>query len=252
MPIERLSIELTNRCSKHCAFCYNHSYPSGDTSWTPDELVNFVSDCVKHGTKAVSLGGGEPLEYPGLFEVLQRLRGVLFRSVTSNGLLLEKHLENLIAASPDKVHISIHFPEQHQEVQRVINQVKQLESVGIRSGVNLIVPRSKLIAVSEAALKLSQAGIDNSRIVFLPMRGTDTPTPQEISFVAGKQPFQSMSCLAVCQRSPRFCAISWDKQVAWCSYTVARRPLQALTADALEEALKDLPLIFCGGTKEEN
>ena len=31
--------------------------------------------------------GGEPLEFPGLAEVLDRLRGVVFRSVTTNGLM---------------------------------------------------------------------------------------------------------------------------------------------------------------------
>ncbi len=251
MFIERLSIELTNRCSKHCAFCYNRSSPIGDTNWTPDEVVNFTLDCAKSGTQAVSFGGGEPLEYPGLFEIMQRLQGVLFRSVTSNGLHLEKALEQLIATKPDKVHLSIHFPEQPIEVERVIDGVKQLEASGIRSGVNLLVPQSKLFAAAASAQKLYKAGIGSDRIVFLPMRGTDTPSPREMAWVAGGQPFQSMSCLMTCKRSPRFCAISWDKQVSWCSYTVARRPLKALTASALEEALQDLPLVFCGKTDEE-
>lgn len=251
MSVERLSIELTNRCSKHCSFCYNHSQPSGDTSWTPDELVSFVLECEKRGTKAVSFGGGEPLEYPGLFEVLQRLRGILFRSLTSNGLKLQGELlEQLVAAKPDKVHLSIHFPEQQKEVERVISQVKQLEALGIRSGVNLLVPKSKLVAAAKVAQKLSENGIGNDRIVYLPMRGTDTPTPKEIAWVAGGQPFQSMSCLAACKSSPRFCSISWDKQVGWCSYTSARHPLKSVTAEALEEALQDLPLVFCGGKIE--
>jgi len=35
MPLERVSIEVTNRCAKACAFCYNHSLPGGGTRWTP-------------------------------------------------------------------------------------------------------------------------------------------------------------------------------------------------------------------------
>ena len=139
MTVERISIELTNQCSKHCFFCYNSSHPAGTTSWTLEEIVSFVKDCAASGTQAVSLGGGEPLEYPYL-------------------------------------------------------------------------------------------------------------SPQEIATVAGGQPFQSMSCLVTCHRSPRFCAIAWDKQVAWCSYTRARRPLLELTARGLETALMDLPLVFCGET----
>lgn len=247
MSVERLSIELTNRCSKQCHFCYNDSHPAGNTTWTPDEIINFVLDCAKSGTQAVSFGGGEPLEYPGLFEALQRSQGVLFRSITSNGLQLwGDTLERLVAVRPDKVHLSIHFPEQSREVMRSIHQVKQLESHGIRSGVNLLVSASNMAAAAQAAQTLHGSGIGNDRIVYLPMRGKDTPTPQQIAKVAGGKPFQSMSCLTTCKNSPRFCAISWDKQVAWCSYTTARRPLQALTANALEKALQNLPLMFCG------
>jgi organic radical activating enzyme len=39
--------------------------------------VSFVSDCAAHGVKAVSFGGGEPLQYDDLFPVLERLRGTL-------------------------------------------------------------------------------------------------------------------------------------------------------------------------------
>lgn len=252
MSVERLSIELTNRCSKQCHFCYNNSHPAGNTAWIPDELVSFVLDCAKSGTKAVSFGGGEPLEYPGLFAVLQQLQGVLFRSVTSNGLQLwGETLERLVAARPDKVHISIHFPERSPEVMRAIARVKKLELLGIRSGINLLVSASNVAAAERAAQTLRES-IGSDRIVYLPMRGTDEPTPKQVANVAGGQPFQSISCLTTCKNSPRFCAISWDKQVAWCSYTTARRPLQALTARALELAIEDLPLVFCGHKNKKN
>ena len=60
MTLELLSIDLSNFCSKQCSFCYNHSTRDGNTVWTPDEVIRFVSDCIGHGIKAVSLGGGEP------------------------------------------------------------------------------------------------------------------------------------------------------------------------------------------------
>ena len=251
MTVERISIELTNQCSKHCFFCYNSSHPAGTTSWTLEEIVSFVKDCAASGTQAVSLGGGEPLEYPYLFDVLHHLKGVLFRSVTSNGLLLRgKLLDKLVEAAPDKVHLSIHFPENDSEVERVIHQVQVLASLGIRSGVNLLITRSNLQAATTAAAKLYNGGIGSDRIIYLPMRLHDTPPAQEIATVAGGQPFQSMSCLVTCHRSPRFCAIAWDKKVAWCSYTRARRPLLELTARGLETALMDLPLVFCGEREE--
>ncbi len=252
MPLELVSIEVTNRCGKACWFCYNHSQPEGGTRWTADELVDFVRDCAAHGVKAVSFGGGEPLQYDGLFEVLGRLRGVLFRSLTSNGLLLHGDLlERLVAAAPDKVHLSIHFPERPAEVARVIRQVHELAGRGVRSGVNFLVARPNLEAAKRAAEEVRRSGIDNDRIVYLPMRGRDTPTPREVASVAGDTPFQSMSCLTQCARSPRFVSVGWDKTVAWCSYTVTRAPLKELTYAALDAAVTGLGLEFCGGTEDD-
>jgi MoaA/NifB/PqqE/SkfB family radical SAM enzyme len=246
---ERISIEVTNRCAKVCAFCYNHSLPEGDTRWTAEELVAFVRDCAGHGVKAVSFGGGEPLQFDGLFDVLARLHGVLFRSITSNGLLLHGELlSRLINAKPDKVHLSIHFPERAAEVQRVVRQVHELSNLGVRSGINFLVARSNFDAARRAASWVRGQGIGNERIVYLPMRGRDTPTPEEMAAVAGGAAFQSMSCLMVCGPSPRFCSIGWDKRVAWCSYTATRRPLSDLTYRGLETAMTDLGIEFCGGT----
>lgn len=251
MTLDRISIEVTNRCAKACWFCYNHSLPEGDTRWTADEIVSFVADCAAHGVKAVSFGGGEPLQYDDLFAVLQRLRGTLFRSLTSNGLLLHgERLERLIDAAPDKIHLSIHCPEREAEVRRVVGQVHELAQRGIRSGINLLVARSNLAAAARAAEAVRRAGIGNERIVYLPMRGQDTPTPAEVAAVAGGKPFQSMTCLTACGRSPRFCSIGWDKTVAWCSYTRTRRLLQELTYEGLIMALSGLGLAFCGGTAD--
>jgi molybdenum cofactor biosynthesis enzyme MoaA len=249
MTLDRVSIELTNRCSKACWFCYNTSAPGGGTRWSVSELVDFATDCAAHGVKAVSFGGGEPLQYEGVFEVLDGLRGRLFRSLTSNGLLLSGDLlDRLVAAAPDKVHLSVHFPEREAEVRRVIDQVRDLADRGIRSGVNLLVARSNLPAATRAAEAIREAGIGNDRIVYLPMRGQDTPSPREVAAVAGDQPFQSMSCLTGCGRSPRFCSVGWDRTVAWCSYTRTRAPLRALTYAGLQAALDGLGLEFCGGT----
>jgi len=249
MILERISIELTNRCQKGCWFCYNRSGPAGDERWTLEELLGLIEDCAAHGTKAVSLGGGEPLESPLLLPLLGALQGRLFRSLTTNGLLLTRErVKKLARAAPDKVHVSIHFPENKREVERVIDQVHQLQESGIHSGVNLLVAASQLPAATAAATALRKAGLRSDQIVFLPMRGQDTPSPQQVAAVAGNQPFQSMTCLGACGKSPRFCSVAWDGSVAWCSYTTSRRLLPEMTHRGLAAALTQLPLVFCGGT----
>ena len=248
MNLELISIEITNRCDKACSFCYNHSAPGGETRWSADEIDRLTTDCALHGVRAVSFGGGEPLQHPQLGEMLDRSRGKLFRSVTTNGLLLDGKIGTLAAARPDKVHVSIHFPDRSHEVDRVIRQVGELESRGVRSGINFLVRRSGLEAARDAAARVRASGIGNDRIVYLPMRGADTPAPDEMGSVAGSTRFQSMSCLMACGRSPRFCSIAWDRSVAWCSYTATRRPLPSLRHAGLVGCLENLGLAFCGGT----
>ncbi len=245
--IERLSLEPTRRCSKGCSFCYNGSNADGQGDWTADDVIGLARDGAAHGVKALSLGGGEPLEWDGLLPALRALRGVVFRSLTTNGLLLdEARMGALADAQPDKVHVSIHAPENTHEVERVASAVHALAARGLRSGVNLLVRRSRLPEATAAARALFGSGIARDRIVFLPMRGGDTPSPDEVAAVAGG-PFASMTCLRTCGPSPRFASIAADRTVAWCSYTRTRRPLASLTYGALVAALDGLGLASCDG-----
>lgn len=248
MRVERLSVELGQRCAKACSFCYSASRPDGETRWTEDDVVRLVTDCAANGTRAVSFGGGEPLEVAWLGALLARLEGVVFRSVTTNGLpLLDAGVFGaLLRARPDKVHVSIHAPGSDAEVARVIEQARALAAAGVASGINLLVRRSALEEAARARRAIAAAGIGPERVVLLPMRGADTPTPDEIARVAAG-PFQSMSCLVRCGASPRFAAIGWDRTAAWCSYTTSRAPLDAPTHAALARALDGLGVAPCAG-----
>lgn len=243
--LERLSLELHDRCGKACWFCYNGSAPGGAAAWQPADVLHLVEDCARHGVAAVSFGGGEPLEYPALFELLEALRGRLYRSLTSNGLLLDTHLRRLAASAPDRVHLSIHFPGNAAEVARVIRQVRALEDAGLASGINLLVAASRLAEAAACAHQLRAAGLGNDRIVYLPMRGTDTPSPAQLAAVAGGRAFQSMTCLPACGPSPRFASLDSHRRVAWCSYTRSRHPLQQLTHAGLLAAMQGLALEPC-------
>lgn len=243
--LDRISLELTNRCSKACWFCYNASDPENTVRWDAGEVVDFVTDCAGNRIKAVSFGGGEPLEYPELFEVLVALRGLIFRSFTTNGLALDAAMDSVIGSAPDKVHVSIHFPGNDAEVSRAIRQVGALQAAGVASGINLLVRASQISDATSCAARVRASGIGNDRIVYLPMRGSDTPTANDLGRVAGGAQFQSMSCLMACARSPSFVSIGADRHVAWCSYTRSRHPLARPTYAALVAVLAELGLDYC-------
>jgi len=248
MTVQKLSIEVTNQCQKGCSFCYNKSNTSGTSNWTRSNLVDFILDCKQSGTEAVSFGGGEPLLFEGIFDVLAELTGLLFRSLTTNGLLLDDSsvYRALMRSRPEKVHISIHNPADREEVTRTIRQVKKLEDDGVSGGINLLVHHSSLEETRHTSEQIRLSGIGSRQVIYIPRHGEDSPSAEEVAYAAGQTPFQSVSCLQGCRRKPGFCAVGWDQKVGWCSYTSSRKLLNEPTASGLEEALTDLQLTPCG------
>lgn len=245
--LDRISIDLSNFCSKQCDFCYNHSTKEGNVMWTVEELIPFVLDLHKHGIEAVSFGGGEPFEFDGIFELISSLMDEMYVSVTSNGLPLENKtvFERLLQNKPDKIHITIHHPENTAEVDRVIKMVVKIAEAGIKSGVNLLVSDFNVEEGKKIYSRLLKNGISSDRIILIPRRFTCEPTPKQLAEIAGGKPFQSPACLTGCKRPEEFCSVSWDKKVNWCSYAGEKQPLKELTYNGLMEALNKVEFRSC-------
>ena len=215
--IELLSIDLSNYCSKQCPFCYNHSRREGNTLWKPQEVIDFASDCIAHGVKAVSLGGGEPFEYDGVFEVIDALYPKCYLSVTSNGLPLENRVER---------------------------QVQRIASIGIKPGLNLLVRADKVVQAKNVYERMNKV-LNSDQIILVPQRFSNTPTSKQLASVSGGKPFQSPSCLLKCQRPMNFCSVSWDKKVNSCSFAPNKEQLKSLDYRGVIEALEQVKWKSC-------
>ena len=246
MNIELLSIDLSNYCSKQCPFCYNHSTREGNTMWRPSEVISFASDCIRHGIKAVSLGGGEPFEYEGVFEVIKALYPQCYLSVTSNGLPLEDESmwQLLEQCKPDKIHITIHQPNNESEVRRVEELLPRIKAIGIKPGLNLLVGADRIEAAANVFQRMKKM-LDSDQIILVPQRFSNTPTPKQLASVAGGKPFQSPSCLLACKRPENFCSVSWDKKVNSCSFAPNKEPLETLDYAGLTSALGKIKWAKC-------
>ena len=225
--IELLSIDLSNYCSKQCPFCYNHSTREGNTLWQPQEVIAFAADCIRNGVKAVSLGGGEPFEYEGVFDVIDALYPLCYLSVTTNGLPLEKE--------------DVWNP---QEVERVMNLVQRIAGIGIKPGVNLLVGADKIDKASTVYQQLAQI-LTPDQIILVPQRFSNTPTAKQLAAVADGKPFQSPSCLLECRPPQNFCSVSWDKKAAPCSFAPCKEPLPSLDFAGLVASLKNVRWKSC-------
>lgn len=246
MSIELLSIDLSNYCTKNCPFCYNHSSPEGNILWKPQEVISFALDCVSHGVKAVSLGGGEAFEYDGIFEIIDVLVPKAYLSVTSNGLPLGTRIswEFLAKHHPDKIHLSLHNPENEHELNSIIGKLKEIERIGIKPGCNLLVSASNTEKGRMAYLELSKTLLPE-QIIIIPKRYIDTPTPEQLAYVSDGKPFQSPSCILGCCKPAGFASVSWDKKVNFCSYASGKVPLDSLDFNGMINALKKVEFKTC-------
>ncbi len=103
--IADLRVSVTDRCNFRCQYCM----PAEGLPWleraeilTFEEIARLVALLAGMGVHDVRLTGGEPLvrrEFPRLVEKLAAIEGVEDLSITTNGFLLERDAEALIAAA---------------------------------------------------------------------------------------------------------------------------------------------------------
>lgn len=253
MTFELLSIDLSNYCSKQCPFCYNHSNAKGNKLWTPEEVIEFANDCINNGVKAISLGGGEPFEYDGIFQIIDAIRPFAYLSVTTNGLPLLKETvwQALLSHKPDKIHITIHNPDNDKEVQRVFEQLRNLSETDITVGVNLLVASDKIKYCNSAYAKL-RTMLSPKQIILVPQRFSVTPTPKQLAYVTSNELFQAPSCILGCKIPKNFCSVSWNKKVNFCSYADGKQPLESLTYQGIIDALDRVVFQSCANSYNHN
>lgn len=248
--LERLSVDLSNYCSKSCDFCYNKSNTHGIINWQPDEVIQLATDCAKNGLKAISLGGGEPFEYDGVYKVITALTPILFVSITSNGLplLSENKFQKLLENKPDKIHLTIHQPDDENENRKTIDLLRKIKQHEIKVGINVLVSANKISETKKLVQYLYLSGYSENQIIFVPRKYTQIPTTKQVAEVAGSPYFQSATCLTDCTKSKRFCSISWDKKVNYCSFSTGKMSLKELSYNGVIEALSKIDSLSCVNT----
>src|SRR5438270_2658447 len=108
-----LRVSVTDRCNFRCQYCM----PNEGLPWlerrevlTFEEIERLIGLLIRLGIEDVRLTGGEPLvrrEFPRLVGMLSSIDGLRDLSLTTNGYLLERDADALVAAGIDRVNVSI-------------------------------------------------------------------------------------------------------------------------------------------------
>jgi cyclic pyranopterin phosphate synthase len=111
--IQDVRVSVTDRCNFRCQYCM----PAEGLPWlersgvlTFEEIERVVALLVQMGVHDVRLTGGEPLvrrDFPKLAARLAALPGLQDLSVTTNGFLLARDADALVAAGVHRFNVSI-------------------------------------------------------------------------------------------------------------------------------------------------
>ncbi len=107
---------LINRgCNLRCSFCDLWDRPENVPT---ERALALLDEAAAIGTRVVVLTGGEPLLHPGLTDIVRRARSLgMAVNVTTNGTLVDRHLERLAGAGLTSMSFSIDgLPETHDRL----------------------------------------------------------------------------------------------------------------------------------------
>jgi cyclic pyranopterin phosphate synthase len=112
-PLQSLRLSVTDRCNLRCFYCMpEHSY-----QWLPrkdvlsfEEISVLVDSFCALGVTRLRLTGGEPLlrhDLDRLVKMLSEKPAIQDLAMTTNGVLLEERLDDLLKAGLGRVTISL-------------------------------------------------------------------------------------------------------------------------------------------------
>jgi cyclic pyranopterin phosphate synthase len=109
--MRKLRVSLTDACQYRCFYCMpeNPSFTKNADLLSPAEFRAICGELVARGIEELRVTGGEPTVRPEFREILTALSNVGARrlSLTSNGQLLERHLDFLRDVGCDHLNISL-------------------------------------------------------------------------------------------------------------------------------------------------
>lgn len=154
--IDYLRISITDRCNLRCIYCM----PQGEANFieheeilTHNEILRLSNIASQLGVRKIKITGGEPLIRKGVIDLIRDIKNIdLIKEVTltTNGVLLEKYLDELKLIGIDGINISLDAVEDRKFKEitgfdyssKVISAIKKSAKIGIKTKVNsLIIPQ---------------------------------------------------------------------------------------------------------------
>jgi cyclic pyranopterin phosphate synthase len=111
--VDYVRIAVTKACNLRCSYCLreNHEEPvQGTTRLDTGQIGSVVGLLAEMGIRKIRFTGGEPLLRRDIAELVRLAKstpGIEDVKITTNGVLLDRHLDDLIKAGLDGINLSL-------------------------------------------------------------------------------------------------------------------------------------------------
>ncbi|OGW14467.1 MAG: hypothetical protein A3G93_08635 [Nitrospinae bacterium RIFCSPLOWO2_12_FULL_45_22] len=97
-----MDIEINNRCTGGCRFCFNSSNPQGDMYIPKEKIFQLIDEGYQLGARQILWNGGEPLFHPDFFEITEYAgeKGMKCAFFTS-GIPVTKKIARRLVGTPN-------------------------------------------------------------------------------------------------------------------------------------------------------
>lgn len=112
-PITYLRVSVTDKCNLRCIYCMPEEglpWLKRDEILSYEEIAAIVRAAASVGVRAIRLTGGEPLvrrNLSRLVAAIAQIPGIDDVALSTNGLLLEEQLSELLAAGLQRINLSL-------------------------------------------------------------------------------------------------------------------------------------------------
>ncbi|WP_294155324.1 GTP 3',8-cyclase MoaA [uncultured Clostridium sp.] len=135
--IDYIRISITDRCNLRCVYCMPEegiALTEHEKLLTYEEIIRLCKNFAKVGISKVKITGGEPLirrDLHILIKSIKDIEGIDNVTLTTNGILLEGMIDDLVKAGLDAVNISIDTlePKRFKEITRLGDVNKVLRAI---------------------------------------------------------------------------------------------------------------------------
>lgn len=169
---EKADIYLTYNCDLKCPFCYYRLYQQRQHKDIPvNSWLKLIDELKELGVMRILLIGGEPLVYPGLSSIIEKIVASNMRfQVITNGVRMRSHGKAIVenAKRCDLVQVSIDGMEKTHDSMRgkgnwakSIDSLKWLKEHGITTKTNSVISSKNIDETAELIqFLIEEVGVD--------------------------------------------------------------------------------------------